>query len=50
MPEWYLKERQREVAALQAFHAAVTQRSSRDENPYIRALAIANRPKDVDTE
>ena len=47
MPEWYLKERQREVRALQAFHAAVTRRASRDENPYIRALAIANKPKDV---
>lgn len=49
MPEWYLKERQREVRALQAFHSAVVRRASKDENPYIRSLAIVNKPKDVST-
>lgn len=49
MPEWYLRERKREVAALREFHRAVVRRASRDANPYIRSLAIANKPKDVDT-
>lgn len=45
MPEWYLKEKQREVAALREFHSSIVSHASKDPNPYTRALAIANNTK-----
>jgi hypothetical protein len=45
MPDWYLKEKQREVAALREFHSSIVSHASKDPNPYTRALAIANNTK-----
>lgn len=45
MPDWYLKEKQREVTALREFHSSIVDHASKDPNPYTRALAIANNTK-----
>ena len=42
MPAWYQAELRRETEALNAFRQAMIERASKDENPYIRALAASN--------